>query len=39
MSIHAEGSKNISWFSRFISDSITLDMLLENYGNFVEVIN
>ena len=36
----AEGSKNISpWFSRFISDSITLDMLLKNDGNFGEVIN
>ena len=36
----AEGSKNITpWFSRFISDSITLDMLLENDGNFGEVIN
>ena len=36
----AEGSKNISpWFSRFISDSITWDMLLENEGNFSEVIN
>ena len=31
---------NISpWFSRFISDSITWDMLLENDGNFGEVIN
>ena len=38
--MHAEGSKNISpWFSRFISDSITWDMLLENDGNFGEVIN
>ena len=27
------------WFSKFISDSITLDMLLENDGNFGEVIN
>ena len=36
----AVGSKNISpWFSRFISDSITLDMLHENDGNFGEVIN
>ena len=36
----SEGSKNISaWFSRFISDSITWDMLLENDGNFGEVIN
>ena len=40
ISMRAEGSKNISqWFSRFISDSITLDMLLENDGNFGEVIN
>ena len=38
--MRAEGSKNISpWFSRFISDSITLDMLPENDGNFGEVIN
>ena len=38
--MRAEGSKNISpWFSRFISDSITWDMLLENDGNFGEVIN
>ena len=38
--MRAEGSKNISpWFSRFISDSITLDVLLENDGNFGEVIN
>ena len=38
--MRAEGSKNISpWFSRFISDSITLDMLLENDGNFGEVTN
>ena len=28
-----------SWFSRFISDSITWDMLLENDGKFGEVIN
>ena len=36
----AEGSKNISpWFSRFISDSITWDMLLHNDGNLGEVIN
>ena len=36
----AEGSKNISpWFCRFISDSITWDMLLENDGNFGEVIH
>ena len=36
----AEGSMNISpWFSRFISDSITLDILLKNDGNFSEVIN
>ena len=35
ISMHAEGSKNISpWISRFISDSITLDML-----HFGEVIN
>ena len=35
-----EGSKNISpWLSRFISDSITLDMLFENDGNFGEVMN
>ena len=40
ISMRAEGSKNISpWFSRFISDSITLDMLLESDGNFGEVIN
>ena len=40
MSMHAEGSKNISpWFFRFISASITLDALLENDGNFGEVIN
>ena len=39
ISMHAEGSKNISPFSRFITDSITLDMLLENDGNFGEVIN
>ena len=33
----AGGSKNISpWF---ISDSVTLDMLLENGGNFDEVMN
>ena len=41
-SVHlcAEGSWNISpWFSKFISDSITLDMLFENDGNFGEVIN
>ena len=38
--MHTEGSINISpWFSRFISDSITLDMLLENDGNFGEVIH
>ena len=37
--MHAEGSKNISPFSRFITDLITLDMLLENDGNFGEVIN
>ena len=38
--MRAEGSQNISpWFSKFISDSITLDMLLENDGNFGEVIN
>ena len=38
--MRAAGFKNIStWFSRFISDSIFLDMLLENYGNFGEVIN
>ena len=38
--MHAEGSKNISqWFSKFISDAITLDMLLENDGNFREVTN
>ena len=35
-----EGSKNISpQFSRFIIDSITLDMLLENDGNFGEATN
>ena len=40
ISMWARGSKNISpWFSRFISDSITLDMLLESDGNFGEVIN
>ena len=40
ISMRAEGSQNISpWFSKFISDSITLDMLLENDGNFGEVIN
>ena len=40
ISMRAEGSENISpWFSRFISDSITLDMLLESDGNFGEVIN
>ena len=40
ISMRAEGSKNISpWFSRFISVSITWDMLLENDGNFGEVIN
>ena len=39
-SMHAEGSINISpWFSKFINDSITLDMLLENDGNFGEIIN
>ena len=39
-SMRTEGSMNISpWFSRFISDSVTLDMLLENDGNFGEVIN
>ena len=38
--MRAEGSQNISpWFSKFISDSITLDMLLENEGNYGEVIN
>ena len=38
ISMRAEGSKNISpWFSRFISDSITLDMLLESEMNFGEV--
>ena len=36
----AEGSKNIPHgFSKFISDSITSDMLLEDDGNFGVVIN
>ena len=40
ISMCAEGSKNTSpWFSKFISDSVTLDMLLGNDGNFGEVIN
>ena len=35
-----EGSKNIfPWFSRFSSDSITFDMLLENDGDFGKEIN
>ena len=39
ISMRAEVSKNIShWFSRFVSDSVTLDMLLESDGNFGEVI-
>ena len=40
ISMCAEGSKNIStWFSSFISDSVTLDVLLQNDGNLGEVIN
>ena len=39
ISMYAEASKNISpWFSKFTSDSIILYMLLENDGNFGEVI-
>ena len=38
--MRVEGSKNISpWFSKFISKSITLNVLLENDRNFSEVIN
>ena len=37
ISMRAEGSKNISpWFSRFISDSITMDMLLQNDGKVIK---
>ena len=33
LSMDTKGSKNTSpWFSKFISDSITLDMLLEMTG-------
>ena len=40
ISMRAEGSKSISpWFLRFINDSITWDMLLENDGDFGEEIN